>query len=156
GRAVVAEEASPGRDPVVLLGEGLWRRRFGADPDVLGKSIRLGATPYTIVGVMPAGFDPLLDHDQLWVPLALTPEQRANHDEHYLQAFGTLKPGTTRERASEEMQRISEQLTREHPRDNFGRTVRITPAGKFLVGDSAQQLWVLLGAVLAVPAIPCL
>ena len=105
---------------------------------------------------MPTGFDPLLDHTQLWVPLALTPEQRANHDEHYLQAFGTLKAGTTLERATAEMQRISAELTQEHPRENFGRTVRITPAGKFLVGDSAQQLWVLLGAVLAVLVIACL
>ena len=156
GRTFAPEEDAPGRDRVVVLGEGLWRRRFGADPAVLGRTIRLGATPYTIVGVMPAGFDPLLDHAQLWVPLALTPEQRANHDEHYLQAFGTLAAGSTLERADAEMHRIAADLTREHPRDNFERTVRLTPAGKFLIGDSARQLWVLLGAVLGVLVIACL
>jgi len=156
GRTFDPQENVPGRERVVVLSDGLWRRRFGADPTVLGRDIPLGATRFTVVGVMPAGFDPLLDHTQLWVPLALSPEQRANHDEHYMQAFGTLKAGSTLERATAEMQRISADLTREHPRDNFGRTVRITPAGKFLVGDSAQQLWVLLGAVLAVLVIACL
>jgi len=156
GRTFEAEETVPGHERVVVLGDGLWRRRFGADPSVLGRDIQLGSTRFTVIGVMPAGFDPLLDHTQLWVPLALTPEQRANHDEHYLQTFGTLKAATTIERATAEMQRITEDLTREHPRDNFGRTIRITPAGKFLVGDSAQQLWVLLGAVLAVLVIACL
>jgi putative ABC transport system permease protein len=156
GRTFEAEESVPGRERVVVLSEGLWRRRFGADPGVLGRDIQLGSTRFTVVGVMPAGFDPLLDRTQLWVPLALTPEQQANHDEHYLQTFGTLEVGSTIEQASAEMQRISEELTREHPRDNFGWTVRITPAGKFLVGDSAQQLWVLLGAVLAVLVIACL
>jgi len=156
GRTFAPEESQPGHERVVVLGDGLWRRRFGADPSVLGRDIQLSGTRFTVIGVMPAGFDPLLDHTQLWVPLALTPEQRANHDEHYLQTFGTLKPGTTIEQATAEMQRISAELTQEHPRDNFGRTVRITPAGKFLVGDSAQQLWVLLGAVLAVLVIACL
>src|SRR5262249_22217493 len=84
------------------------------------------------------------------------PEQRANHDEHYLQTFGTLKAGSTIEQASAEMQRISEELTREHPRDNFGPTVRITPAGKFLAGDAGQTHRALTPAVLAGPGIACL
>src|SRR6185369_11508744 len=89
GRTFDPQENVPGRERVVVLSDGLWRRRFGADPTVLGRDIPLGATRFTVVGVMPAGFDPLLDHTQLWVPLALSPEQRANHDEHYMQAFGT-------------------------------------------------------------------
>ena len=74
GRTFVAPEDAPGQDRVVVLSEGLWRRRFGANPEVLGRAIRLGADSYTVVGVMPARFDPFLDHTQLWVPLALTPD----------------------------------------------------------------------------------
>jgi putative ABC transport system permease protein len=156
GRGFSAEEDVPGRDRVVVLGEGLWRRRFGADPGVLGRSLRLGSESYTVVGVMPAGFDPLMGGAQLWVPLALTPEQRANHDEHYMQAFGTLRPAATVASATRDMERISSDLLMEHPRDSAGWTARVTPAGKYLVGDSARQLWVLLGAVLGVLVIACL
>ncbi|HUM13485.1 MAG TPA: ABC transporter permease [Myxococcaceae bacterium] len=156
GRTFAPSEDSPGQEHVVVLGEGLWRRRFGGDPAVLGRPIRLGAHSYTVVGVMPAGFDPLLDHTQLWVPLALTPAQRAMHDEHYLLVLGTLKGGTTRPAAQREMESIAGQLAREFPQNNFGRTARVTPVGAFLVGDTAQQLWVLLGSVLLVLVIACL
>ncbi len=155
GRTFLPSEDAPGEN-VVVLGEGLWRRRFGGDPAVLGRAIRLGGDAYTVVGVMPAGFDPLLDHTQLWVPLALTPEQRAMHDEHYLQVFGTLKRGTIRAAAQREMDSITAQLAREYPQNEFGRTARVTPVGVFLVGDTAQQLWMLLGAVLLVLVIACL
>ena len=156
GRTFLPSEDAPGQDRVVVLSEGLWRRRFGADPGVLGRPIRLGTDSYTVVGVMPARFDPLLDQTQLWVPLALTPAQRAQHDEHYLLVLGTLKASTTRERAQREMDAIAAQLAREYPNNNFGRTARVTPVGAFLVGDTAQQLWVLLGAVLLVLVIACL
>ncbi|HZJ53316.1 MAG TPA: ABC transporter permease [Myxococcaceae bacterium] len=156
GRPFSPEEDSPGREHVVVLGEGLWRRRFGADPGVLGRTIRLGPETFTVVGVMPPGFDPLMGGAQLWVPLALTPEQRANHDEHYMRAFGTLRPGTSVASATREMERIAADLVHEHPQENAGWTARVTPAGKYLVGDSARQLWVLLGAVLGVLVIACL
>jgi len=156
GRTFADEEETRGRDQVVVLGEGLWRRRFGADPGVLGRSLRLGNETYTVVGVMPSGFDPLMGGAQMWVPLALTPEQRANHDEHYMQAFATLRPGATLAGASREMERIAADLVQEHPRDNASWTARVTPAGKYLVGDPARQLWVLLGAVLGVLVIACL
>ena len=156
GRTFVASEDAPGQDRVVVLSEGLWRRRFGADPEVLGRAIRLGADSYTVVGVMPARFDPFLDHTQLWVPLALTPTQRAQHDEHFLQVVGTLKAGVTRERAQREMEALAAQLAKEYPNQNFERTARITPLGAFLVGDTAQQLFILLGAVLLVLVIACL
>ena len=156
GRTFAASEDAPGQDRVVVLSEGLWRRRFGGDPTVLGRPIRLGADSYSVVGVMAAGFDPLLDQTQLWVPLALTPAQRAQHDEHYLMVVGTLKPGATMHGASQEMQSIASQLAREYPSNNFGRTARVTPLGTFLVGDTAQQLFILLGAVMLVLVIACL
>jgi putative ABC transport system permease protein len=156
GRTFAASEDAPGQDRVVVLSEGLWRRHFGADPEVLGRAIRLGADSYTVVGVMPARFDPFLDHTQLWVPLALTPTQRAQHDEHFLQVVGTLEAGVTRERAQREMEALAAQLAKEYPNQNFERTARITPLGAFLVGDTAQQLFILLGAVLLVLVIACL
>ncbi|HEY1906322.1 MAG TPA: ADOP family duplicated permease, partial [Myxococcaceae bacterium] len=156
GRPFLSEEDSPGREHVVVLSEGLWRRRFGADPAVLGRALRLGAESYTVVGVMPVGFDPLMGGAQLWVPLALTPEQRSNHDEHYMQAFATLRPGASLATAGREMDRISTELVQEHPRDSTDWTARVTPGGRYLVGDSARQLWVLLGAVLGVLVIACL
>src|SRR2546428_545197 len=80
GRVFTTDEDRPGGARVVLLSHGLWRERFGGDAAIIGKTIRLNEEPYTVVGVMPQGFYFRDPDDQLWVPIALTPEQLALHD----------------------------------------------------------------------------
>src|SRR4051812_3554645 len=84
GRTFEPDEDAPGRDGVVVLSDGLWRRRFGADPAVIGQDVRLDGRPTTVIGVMPASLDFTLLGEQLWVPTAFTPERLAQHDEHFL------------------------------------------------------------------------
>ena len=82
GRVFTGEEDRPGGARVVVLGNRLWQRRCGADPSTVGRVILLNGLPHTVLGVMPASFDFTNGTEDLWVPAAFTPEQRAQHDEH--------------------------------------------------------------------------
>ena len=73
GRVFTADEDTPGRGHVVVISERMWRTRFQADSALVGQSIRLNGAPYTVIGVMPKTFDPLLDDSDLWIPEAFTP-----------------------------------------------------------------------------------
>jgi putative ABC transport system permease protein len=155
GRTFDATEDEPGRADVVVLSHGLWTRRFGADPAILGREVRLGGRPHTVVGVMPAGFDPFLAEERLWVPIAFTPERKTMHDEHYLVVVGLLRSGVSMARAQGEMDGIAQQLAREYPQDNAGRGVRLQLVSELLVGDHRERLFMLLAGVALVLLIAC-
>jgi putative ABC transport system permease protein len=155
GRSFLAEEASPGQEQVVVLSDGLWRRRFGADPSVVGTDVRLDGRPHRIVGVMPAAMDYTLFDEELWVPTAFTPERLAMHDEHFLSVLGRLKPGVPRARAEEELRGIARWLEATYPRENRDRGIVMAPFVEELVGDYRPRLFVLLGAVGFVLLIAC-
>src|SRR5262249_51309670 len=92
GRTFLPEEDRPGGPHVAVLGNGLWKRRFGGDPQVVGRPIRLNGTSYTVVGVMPPGFD----HPggtQLWTPLAIPQNVLSRRDAQVLRLVARLKPG---------------------------------------------------------------
>src|SRR5258708_4205001 len=91
GRFFTADENQPGHEQVAVLSEKLWKGRFAADPSILQQKIQVDGKPFTVIGVAPASFDPLANDDQLWVPVALSPERLSHHDEHYLYVFGRLK-----------------------------------------------------------------
>ena len=155
GRTFLAEEAAPGRADVVLLSDEIWRRRFGADPGVVGTEVRLDGRPHRVIGVMPASLDYALFDEELWVPAAFTPEQLAMHDEHYLSVLGRLRPGVGRGRAEEEMRGLAGWLETTYPKDNRDRGIVMAPLMEELVGDYRPRLYVLLGAVAFVLLIAC-
>jgi putative ABC transport system permease protein len=155
GRDFRAEEAAPGSDNVVLLSHHLWQRRFGASPNAVGNEIRLDGRPHTVIGVMPASMDYTLFDEELWVPVAFSPERLAMHDEHYLSVLARLKPGVTRARADEEMRGLGRWLENTYPEDNKERTIRVSQLVEVLVGDYRPRLYVLLGAVAFVLLIAC-
>ena len=155
GRNFRAEEASPGRENVVLLSHGLWQRRFGGDPSAVGSEIRLDGRPHTVIGVMPASMDFALFTEELWLPVAFSPERLALHDEHFLTVLARLKPGVTRSRADEEMAGLGRWLETTYPKDNQDRTIRVSQLMEELVGDYRPRLFVLLGAVGFVLLIAC-
>jgi predicted permease len=155
GRGFLADEASPGQDQVVVLSDGLWRRRFGADPSVVGTDVRLDGRPHQVIGVMPAAMDYTLFGEELWVPAAFTPERLAMHDEHFLSVLGRLKPGISQTRAEEELHGIARWLEDTHPRQNRDRDIVMAPFVEELVGDYRPRLFVLLGAVGFVLLIAC-
>jgi predicted permease len=155
GRSFLAEEAAPGRAGVVLLSDGLWRRRFGGDPGVLGTEFRLDGRPHRVVGVMPASMDYALFDEELWVPTAFTPEQLAEHDEHFLTVLGRLRPAVARAQAAEEMRGLARWLETTYPKENRDRGIVVAPFMEELVGDYRPRLYVLLGAVAFVLLIAC-
>jgi len=110
GRTFLPDEDVPGRNQVAVLSYGLWAGRFAGDRGVLGRSVRLSGLDYTVIGVMPPDFDPTLSGEQLWVPIAFTPEQRAQHDEHYLIVVALLKPAVATAEAQGDMDGVMRDL----------------------------------------------
>jgi predicted permease len=155
GRTFTPEEDRPGREGETVLGAGLYERRFGGDPAILGRSVRLDGRPYKVIGVMPEGFNPTASDEELWVPTAWTPAQRAQHDEHYLAVVALLKPGVSRERAAAELKGIFETLAVRFPGDDAGHGGKLRPLPEVLVGDYRGRLFLLLGAVGFVLLIAC-
>ena len=127
GREFEATDDKNGAAPVVMLTHALWKRRYGSDPHVLGKTIQLDTGPYTVVGVLPAGLAFPEPNVQLWVPLEQTiaPREMRWHASHYLDVYARLKPGVSLAQASEEMSRIAAQIKREQPESNSGAAVLV-------------------------------
>ena len=155
GRVFTREEDVPGAERVVVLSHRLWTRRFGSDPAIVGRQIPLNTVNHTVIGVMPPAFDLTSDWEELWTPVAFTPEQIATHDEHYLEVIGRLAPGVSSDQAKAEMQNIYARMQAQYPGDFQVHDAVLVPLHDQLVGDYRQRLLVLLGAVLLVLLIAC-
>ena len=147
GRTFRPEEFEPGQDGVVVLSEGLWERRFGADEAVIGRQIVLSDRSYTVIGVMASSFEFPERGIEVWRPMALSEGelQRIGHIIPYVTA--RLKPGVTVEQARQELQAIAAQLAKENPQRNAGWGTEMAPMLDYLVGNMRPALLVLLGAV---------
>lgn len=154
GRSFLAEEDQPGRNNVVVLSYGLWQRRFGGDPKIVGQTITLDGASYDVLGVMPAGFVFMIEVD-LFTPIAFTPEQLAatNHGNEYLIGVARLKPGVTFAQASADLESVADQLRPQFYGPNWGIT--LVPLREQLVGSFRSALLILLGAVGCVLLIAC-
>jgi putative ABC transport system permease protein len=159
GRVFAAEEEVKGKHNVVVLSEQLWRRRFAADRNAVGRTLSIEGTPHTVVGVMPAGFNfpPGPRVVELWAPFvppdqALDPRSRGWH---WMQVVALLKPGVSPERADQEMKQIARRLEVEHPSQQANRSATAVSVQESLVGKVRPLLLVLLGAVFLVLLIAC-
>jgi putative ABC transport system permease protein len=131
GRLFGAAEEQPGADQVVILSYGSWQRRFGGDPRLLGKPITLNGRVYAIVGIMPKDFDYPVPVE-LWVPLALTPPEKADRTQLSLSALARLKPGVSVSQAGAALAGFSHRLEREYPKTNAGRATTLLQLRKEL------------------------
>jgi putative ABC transport system permease protein len=153
GRTFRPEEDRPGGGSVVVLSFELWQRRFGADPNILGRTTELDGMPYEIIGVMPADFDNpifgLTDRPQAWLPLALAEnglDRRVNN--HYVVA--RLTAGVTLDQARQELTRISEEIRQQYPDTNRSVEALVAPLKESVVRGVRPSVLLLLGAVLFV------
>lgn len=147
GRDFGVGDDQPGRNHVVLLSHRLWRERFGADPDIVGRDIRMDDAPYTVIGVLQPGERDRLPAD-LWIPLSLTPQEKQNRRFRPLLVTGRLKPGVTVEQAQAEMGLIAQGVAQRFPDSNASRTASVEPLqNNFLAADVVTNLWLLLAAV---------
>lgn len=164
GRAFLPEEDEPGTPGVVILGFGLWHRRFGADPTVIGRTVSLDAEPHTIVGVMPRGFafPPRVSvegttpqaQSELWMPLL--DRRTASRVAHNLGVVARLKPGVSLERARADMNAIAQRLEQAYPGTNVGWGVTLTPLAEQMVGNDLRLvLLAFMGAVACMWLLAC-
>ena len=161
GRGFTADEDRPDHWRVVLLSDQLWRRRFGADPSIVGRTIVMNDREYRVAGVMPATFEPLdaeryYQRAQLWAPVGYDVSMRdACRWCRHLRAFGRLKRGVTIEQATGEMNVIREQLRSEHPANYDAGSIAVVPLRDALTGNVRRALLVLLASVALVLLIAC-
>jgi putative ABC transport system permease protein len=153
GRSFAAEEDRPGSNPVCIISDGLWQRRFGSDPALAGKQITMSDASYTVVGVLPASYAFGTPTD-VFVPIGLRADEMKERGSHPgIYAVARLKPGVTVETARAELiamaQRIGEQYGMK------GNSATLTPLNEAFVGDIRITLLILLGAVGFVLAIAC-
>jgi putative ABC transport system permease protein len=162
GRTFTADEDRPEHWRVVLLSDRLWRRRFGADRSVVGRTLTMNDRQYRVIGVMPPSFEPLSSQRyfnvsaELWAPIGYDRAgDSACHSCRHLRGFGRLKPGVTVADATAEMNTIREQLQREHPDEFDESSVAVVPLRSALTGQVRTALYVLLAAVGFVLLIAC-
>ena len=158
GRIFGPEDDTPGGKHAVILSNGFWKTNLGGSPDVIGRTLKLNDEAYTIVGVMPAStsvasWAPLAC--DLWVPLALSEEQRAGRGNHYLDGVARLKSDVTLAQAQAELDAIAARLGREFPKSDGRWAAVVIPIEEVIVGNSRTMLFVLLGAVALVLLIAC-
>jgi hypothetical protein len=149
GRAVSvdAEEDTLANWRLVILSDGLWRRRFNADPGVIGQTLVLSGRPYTVVGVMPTSFRFPDGHTELWIPAAFEPEQRVSRTEYMLDVVGRLKPGATIESARAQLDTVMARLRVDHPQANETVGGSVFPLKGEYVTSVQTRLLVLMAAV---------
>src|SRR3569833_490052 len=156
GRTFAPGEDQPGHN-VVVLSEGFFRRRFAADPKLIGKQISLNNTPFTVIGVMGADFDYPISptHSDAWVPLVFTKQNLEQRGSHWLQVVGRLKPGLDSLSANARLKPLGERLARDFPNEQKSRGLTSVPMTTIVTGRVRPALMLLLTAVGMVLLIAC-
>jgi putative ABC transport system permease protein len=157
GRTFTADEDSVAeRRAVAVLSDGLWQRRFGGDPQILGRRVLLNAQPFEVVGVLPPGFTWIEEAD-LWTPFVAmqSPGGLASRGSRGFPALGRLKPGVSLAQAQSEIDAISRQLERAYPETNEKRGVEVSPFDIEIFGSIRPAVRTLMGAVIFVLLIAC-
>jgi putative ABC transport system permease protein len=155
GRAFHEREDEPGRERVAVLSDALWRRQFGGDASIVGKSIRFDDEQFLIIGVMPPNFE-FPKTAQVWTPYALTPQERGLRSATMLDSVARLRPGVSLEQARAEVAAIGARLERDFPATNRNRKLTVFSEHEYLVGTlNHQYTMLLLYAALFVLLIAC-
>ncbi|MGH9718661.1 MAG: ABC transporter permease [Bryobacteraceae bacterium] len=155
GRNFLPDEDRAGARKVILISDALWRRRFAADPNIVGRSIAVNSEVHTVVGVMPPRFGYPLTQTNAWFPIRFSNADLQNRNSHFLHILARLKPGVTLKQASAEMSTIAQRLETDYPQTNSGIGAVVVPMKEQLSGDIRPALVVLLAAVGFVLLIAC-
>jgi putative ABC transport system permease protein len=154
GRALTDADSRPQAPAVAVLSEGFWRRRFAADPGIVGRSLTLDGRPTTVVGVVPQSFQ-VPAEAAVWLPITMDQELHDAWRGRSLTVIARLAPEATLAQAREEMARLADDLARELPAYNTGWTVNVFPLHADLVRDVRPALTVLMGAVALLLLVAC-
>jgi predicted permease len=160
GRGFTPDEDLPNANPVAVLSDNIWRSRFSADPAIIGKLVEIQGQKRTIVGVLPPGFDLHDAHADVWMPLGLDPSNRRNRGSHFLFLVARLKLGVTQSQAKAELTSLNRQWSTmtpgaQHMPNDSTHRIQLVPLRDEVIGNVAQSLWLLQGAVVLVLLIAC-
>ena len=156
GRVFRAEEDTvPNRDFVAILSDGLWRRRFGADPSILNRTIQLGTRAFTVIGIMPPDFNGVTDQAQLWLTFVMSGTPLENRGSRGFSSLARLKPTVSIEKARAELDVISKQLEQAYRDTNDKRGVEVAPLAEITYGQLTPVVRTLMAAVGFVLLIAC-
>ena len=157
GRVFKPEEFEPGADSVIVLSDRFWTRRFGSDPNIVGRKIQLDGKTVEILGVMPPGFEhPILwGPIDIWQPLAFNPERKTNRGTNYLSAFGRLKPGVSIKQAEQSMVALADNIGKQNS-SNEAESVRLEPLQRSMSDSIGRTvMWFTFGLSAFVLLIAC-
>ena len=155
GRVLTTQEEQFGGPMAVVVSDAFWRRRFSADPGVLGRSLKLSDLNYVIVGVMPRQFQYPTPATELWLPKQARPSLLQIREARFYNTIGRLKPGITQDQALADFAAIQSRLGERYPKTDAGWTVAMEPLKDRLVGKVRFALWLLLGSVSLLLLIAC-
>jgi putative ABC transport system permease protein len=158
GRLFTREEEQPGAAPTAIVSHGLWVRRFGSDPQLIGRTIALSGTATTVIGVLPADFRfefPTRRHIDVWVPRVVSPASRQSRRSRGLYVVGHLRPGVSAPSAQARLSAVMSRLAAEHPETNAGWDVRLVPLREQIAGSARTPLVVLLASGVCLLLIVC-
>ena len=158
GRTLGADDQVAGRNRVVVISHGLWTRRFGADPGIVGRAVTLNKEPFEIVGVMPAPFTyPAGRSIDVWIPLSyFGPDQIGRvRAARFLAVIARIKPGVTERQLRDELSAIAERSARDYPENAGWTSVTTAPIEDTIVGEMRKPLVVLMAAVAMLLLIAC-
>jgi predicted permease len=154
GRLLTAEDERAGQSDVVVLGHGVWQRRYGADPSIVGRDVPVGGVRHRVVGVMPPGFS-FPAGTELWMPLVFDASEMTQRNSHYLDVVARLGPGVSVAAAQAELRAIALRLGEQYPESNKQFSARVVSMVEQISGDVRPVLLLLLGAVGFVLLIAC-
>lgn len=157
GRVFKSEEFEPEADNVIVLSDRFWTRRFGSDPNIVGRKIQLDGKTVEIIGVMPSGFEhPILwGPVDIWQPMTFTPERKSNRGNNFLSSFGRLKPGVTIQQAEQSMVTLADSLGKQNS-SNVGESIRLEPLQRSMSDSIGRTvMWFTFGLAGFVLLIAC-
>ena len=154
GRDFLPEEEQPGRDVSVIVSEGVWRRHFGSNPEIVGQSLQLDGKSYSIVGVVP-NRSRMPEQAEIWMPFTFDHPDLKVRRFHFLRPIARLKAGVSLQQAQADMDSIAQSLELLYPDSNTTWRTRLVALPEQLLGDSGRALYLLLGAVALVLLIGC-
>lgn len=155
GRGFTPDDGKAGNHRVAILSHGSWQSRFNADPNIVGRELRLNGNPFQVIGVMPRGFVFPEAEVEVWRPMVLGPDVAALRAQHFLSVVGRLAPRVTTDLAQQDMDAIARRAQLAHPETNDRRGVTLVPLREQVVGDVRRALYVIGAAVGMVLLIGC-
>ena len=157
GRTFLPGEEQDGRNNVAVLSYEVWQQNFGSNPGVIGQSVHVDGFPYTIVGVMPAGFRfPVSLPNLVYTPMRIPKELRTARGDHWMRVIGRLKPGVTVAQAQADINHVLANIGQAHPDSDKGRSAQVMPLTLLITAkDQRQALWIMAAGVVFVLLIAC-